>query len=538
LSVKKISAFISPWEKVFAIKIRLIGLKTRVLFIVLFPVSLFSQNKDTVALKYAEYISTESLKKNLSIIASDEYEGRETGTRGQKLAADYIAGQFRISGIPPLNKNSYFQEFLLNEKRPGEITFFIAGREYTANKDFYSFSGDVKHKKLKANKVLFLGYGIEDKNYNDYKGADVKNKTILIMSGEPVNKDTLSLITKDKSKSSQNDKAKIKTANEKGVKTILIVKDNIDKEIERNKSRLAQPNLFLKNEKNQPSVIYISTQMANELLLGITTVDELKNKIATTAQPHKVKVKNKLKIHATIEDQLVSAENVLGYIEGADLKNELIVISAHYDHLGIKDNKIYNGADDDGSGTTALMELAKAFAKAKEQGRGSRRSILFIAFSGEEKGLLGSSYYTEHPEFPLNKTVCDLNIDMIGRIDEKHGKNANYVYLIGSDKLSSELHSISESVNKTYTGLELDYTYNDEKDKNRFYYRSDHYNFAKNGVPVIFYFNGVHDDYHQPTDDVEKINFEKLKKISTLVFLTAWELANREERIKVDSNKK
>ncbi len=530
--------FISPREKLCARKTGRKGFKTEALFMLLFPFYLFAQNKDTIALKYADYISTESLKNNLSIIASDKYEGRETGKRGQKLAADYIASQFRLSGIPPLKNNNYFQEFLLNEKRPGEITFFVAQKEYTVNKDFYTFSGDVKHKKLKANKVLFLGYGIEDKNYNDYKGAHVKNKTIVILSGEPVNKDSISLITKDKSKSGQNDKAKIKTAKEKGVKTILIVKDNIDKEIERNNSRLTQPGLFLKNEKNKPSVIYISAQMANELLSGITTVDELKNKIMGTAQSYKLKVKNKLNIHAKGEDQSVSTENVLGYIEGGDLKNELIVISAHYDHLGIKDNKIYNGADDDGSGTTALMELAKAFAKAREQGRGPRRSILFIAFSGEEKGLLGSSYYTEHPEFPLNKTVCDLNMDMIGRIDEKHGKNANYVYLIGSDKLSSELHSISESVNKTYTGLELDYTYNDEKDKNRFYYRSDHYNFAKNGVPVIFYFNGVHDDYHQPTDDVEKINFEKLKKISTLVFLTAWELANREERIIVDSNKK
>jgi len=176
LSVKKSSGFICRREKVVAIKIRLRGLKTLVLFIVLFPVSLFSQNKDTVALKYAEYISTESLKKNLSIIASDEYEGRETGTRGQKLAADYIAGQFRLSGIPPLKNNTYFQEFLLNEKRPGEITFFIAGREYTANKDFYSFSGDVKNKKLTANKVLFLGYGIEYKNYNDYKNENQYDK--------------------------------------------------------------------------------------------------------------------------------------------------------------------------------------------------------------------------------------------------------------------------------------------------------------------------------------------------------------------------
>ena len=199
---------------------------------------------------------------------------------------------------------------------------------------------------------------------------------------------------------------------------------------------------------------------------------------------------------------------------------------------------IFNGADDDGSGTVAVIALAEAFAKAKKEGFGPRRSILFMTVAGEEKGLLGSSYYVEHPEFPLINTVCDLNIDMIGRIDEKHKNNPNYIYLIGSDKLSSDLHSISENVNKTYSNLELDYTYNDEKDKNRFYYRSDHYNFAKKNIPVIFYFNGVHEDYHKETDDVEKINFEKIEKISRFIFFTTWQLANRNERIKVDSNKK
>ena len=224
------------------------------------------------------------------------------------------------------------------------------------------------------------------------------------------------------------------------------------------------------------------------------------------------------------------------YKEGSDLKNELIVISGHYDHLGIRDKKVYNGADDNGSGTSALLELARIFQQAKKDGKGPRRSILIIAFSGEEKGLLGSEYYTSNPVFPIVNTVCDLNIDMIGRIDEKHA-TGDYVYLIGSDKLSSQLHALSEKVNATYTKLELDYTFNDKNDKNRFYYRSDHYNFAKNGVPVIFYFNGVHADYHEPTDDVEKIDFEKIKKIAEFVFLTAWEIANKDERLVVDSNK-
>jgi Zn-dependent M28 family amino/carboxypeptidase len=200
--------------------------------------------------------------------------------------------------------------------------------------------------------------------------------------------------------------------------------------------------------------------------------------------------------------------------------------------------RIYNGADDDGSGTCALLELAEAYSKAKAAGNGPRRSILFLWVTGEEKGLLGSKYYTDiNPIIPLDKTVCDLNIDMIGRIDKKHETNENYVYLIGSDKLSSELHNISENVNKETINFDLDYEFNDPKDPNRFYYRSDHYNFAKNKIPVIFYFTGVHEDYHKPGDDVEKILFSKYSKITQLVFATSWELANRNDRIIVDSNK-
>ena len=508
--------------------------------LILFSLPILAQTNDSIALKYADYIAIESLKKNLGVIASDEYEGRETGKKGQKMAADYIAGQFKAAGIPPLKHDSYFQQFLLDEKQPGEMELSIDKKEYKAKADYYCFSGDIRTKKntIKTKEVKFLGYGVEEKNYNDYAGAKVKNKTVLILSGEPMDKDSVSLITKDKTGSAWNDKQKIKTAKDKGVKLVLIIKEDIEKEITRNKQRLEAPSMILKNEKDRTTVIYISKQMADGLLAGITSVDKLKGEITATQKPVSVKIKKPIRIEIKGKAQQVSSENVLGYIEGGDLKEELVVLSAHYDHLGIRDNKVFNGADDDGSGTVALMELAKDFAKAKKEGHGARRSLLFIAFAGEEKGLLGSAYYAEHPEFALSKTVCDLNIDMIGRVDAKHTNKPDYVYLIGSDKLSSELHNISETINKKYTHLELDYTYNDERDKNRFYYRSDHYNFAKNGVPIIFYFNGVHEDYHQETDEIQKINFEEIKKRSTLVFLTAWELANRRERIKVDSNKK
>lgn len=231
----------------------------------------------------------------------------------------------------------------------------------------------------------------------------------------------------------------------------------------------------------------------------------------------------------------VDSENVVAYIRGSEKPEEVIVMSAHYDHVGKReDGTIYNGADDDGSGTVALLEIAEAFQQAVKDGNGPKRSLLFLHVTGEEIGLYGSKYYTEHPLFPLENTVCNLNTDMIGRIDPDKKENPNYIYLIGSDKLSQELHELSETVNDTYINLELDYKFNDENDPNRFYYRSDHYNFAKNNIPIIFYFNGVHEDYHQPTDTPDKIEYELMAKRVQLIFQTAWEVANREERITAD----
>ena len=229
------------------------------------------------------------------------------------------------------------------------------------------------------------------------------------------------------------------------------------------------------------------------------------------------------------------SENVVSFIEGSEKPEEIVVISAHLDHEGVKNGKVYNGADDDGSGTVAMLEIAEAFQLAVKAGKGPKRSILFLHVTGEEKGLLGSKYYTDvEPIFPLENTVCDLNIDMIGRTDSRHKADPNYVYLIGSDKLSTELHTISEAMNKKYTNINLDYKYNDENDPNRFYYRSDHYNFVKNNVPIIFYFNGTHVDYHKPTDTPDKINYELLENRTKLVFHTAWEVANKETRIIAD----
>jgi len=232
--------------------------------------------------------------------------------------------------------------------------------------------------------------------------------------------------------------------------------------------------------------------------------------------------------------KLGNSENIWAYIEGSEKPDEVLVISAHYDHVGMKNGEVYNGADDDGSGTVALLEIAQAFMQAKKEGYGPKRSILFLHVTGEEHGLHGSRYYSENPLFPISNTIADLNIDMIGRRDDAHKDNGNYVYVIGSDRLSTDLHNINEEANKKYTNLNLDYTFNADNDPNQFYYRSDHYNFAKKGIPIIFYFNGVHADYHKPGDTPDKIEYDLLSKRAQLAFVTAWELANRENRPVVD----
>jgi len=236
-----------------------------------------------------------------------------------------------------------------------------------------------------------------------------------------------------------------------------------------------------------------------------------------------------------LPEGLGDSENVLAFIEGSEKPDEYIIISAHLDHEGIKDGEIYNGADDDGSGTVSILEIAEAFKTAKNNGDGPKRSILFLHVTGEEKGLLGSQYFTDvDPIIPLKNITTNLNIDMIGRVTPGYEDNPNYIYLIGSDRLSKELHNISEATNKKYTNILLDYTFNKADDPNKFYSRSDHYNFAKHNIPVIFYFSGTHADYHKPTDTPDKIEYDLLEKRTKLIFYTAWELANRENKVVVD----
>jgi len=280
-------------------------------------------------------------------------------------------------------------------------------------------------------------------------------------------------------------------------------------------------------------VFHISPEMAAQLM-GKKGIKKAKRALRK-GKVKPISIEGEIELEFARKSETLTSSNVMGYIEGEELKEEVVIITAHYDHIGVDGEEVYNGADDDGSGTVATMEIAEAFALAKADGHGPKRSVMILNVSAEEKGLLGSRYYTENPVLPLENTVANLNIDMIGRVDELHKDNENYVYLIGADRLSQDLHDVGEKVNKEFCGLELDYTFNAADDPNKFYYRSDHYNFAKNNVPAVFYFSGVHEDYHKPGDTVDKIMFSKLTRITKLIFHTAWEIANRPDRLRLNN---
>jgi hypothetical protein len=232
-----------------------------------------------------------------------------------------------------------------------------------------------------------------------------------------------------------------------------------------------------------------------------------------------------------LPEELNTSQNIIAFLEGSEFPDEYIFIAAHSDHEGIIDGEIYNGADDNGSGTAAVLEMAEAFSLAVKDGYRPKRSVVFLHVTAEEVGLHGSRYYIENPVFPIENTVATLNIDMIGRVDDRHKDNENYIYLIGSDKISTELDFIAQKANSQFTNLDLDYKYNADNDSNRYYYRSDHYNFALKGIPVIFFFNGEHEDYTKPTDTADKINYPLLTKRAKLVFAIAWYLANADKRL-------
>lgn len=498
----------------------------------LVPLIAGAQKKNKYATKAAGTITAADMKKHLYIIASKEMEGRDTPSPGLEKAANYIEEYFKSLGLLPGNKGSYRQPYTLYKDGSVQSVFGVNGKTLEPFTSYQPiFTSNVAPATFAD--VVFTGFGIQDSSRNDYANADVKGKVVLVLDGAPADYKAPASVRGQAAPASVN--GKINTALSKGASGVMVVYTNFPRKA--GSTQTPWRNRESGGRMSQPPAMAISVSAeVAEMIMG----EDGKNVFEKTRKGELgvKEYKTPVVFSLSKKNETTTVSNVLGLLEGTDKKDEYLVITAHYDHIGKRnDTTIYYGADDDGSGTTAILELAQAFVAAKKAGKGPRRSILFMTVSGEEKGLWGSEHYANNPVYPLDKTTADLNIDMIGRVGNEYLKkedSANYVYIIGDDKLSSDLAPITDMVNNTYTKMNLDRKYNDPKDPNRFYYRSDHYNFAEKGVPIIFYFNGVHADYHRPTDTPDKINYPLMAKRAQLVFYTAWEMANRNDMLKRD----
>jgi len=496
--------------------------------------------------KYATVITGKSLNKHLSIIAGAEMEGRETGTEGQRKAAAYIEAQFKAIGLKSVDALKGYQQFYpLYQDSLKEAQLTVAGKAAEYGKDFIVQLNSNETGKFKGTKIVFAGYGIDDAKYNDYEGLDVKGKIVVIFLGEP-KKDGKYFLGVTSGRSSAwtfpGVPKKLEAAAAKGAAGVLIINPNQETFSERAVAGGKKTNVYYPRANTatktlnfaQLSHAFAKTIVGNnfDTLLKIVKIN------GTIGNQWTAESKAKIAYKFEKYRNTINASNVVGVIEGTDKKDEYVFVTAHYDHIGITNGKINYGADDDGSGTVAVIQMAEAFQKAADEGNRPRRTMVFMTVSGEEKGLWGSEYYSDNPFFPLDKTTGDLNIDMIGRVDTERmtADTLNYVYVIGHDKISSDLPIINEGANNKYTNLVLDYKFDDPNDQNRIYFRSDHYNFARKGVPVLFFYDGMlKADYHKPTDTVDKINWDLLEKRSRMIFHTAWEMANRDAMLKRDT---
>ena len=482
-----------------------------------------------------ESILASDLKKHLTVLASDSLEGRETAYPGQKKAAQYIAGVFKKLGLKPVGDNvSYFQKFDVEEIRVSaetriEVQQKGKSKTYAWGKEF--IGADAQDTTVTGD-IVFGGFA--DSPMSSPDKERLSGKIVVTFPGQ---RESVNDTSGD-----QIRRRFFAFRQEKGLLAVLVVTDeegpfSQSEVFSRITSRTGRGRMTLKGTTTPrvrlPLTFFVSPGFAQGLLQdhGLS-LKQLRERAIKDSVFSPVFLENTTTtVHSKSVVETRQSENVAGFLEGSDakLKDEILVFTAHYDHLGVgSDGAIFHGADDDGSGTSTVLELAEAFVKNPVK---PRRSVLFMTVAGEEKGLLGSRYYVTHPIFPLEKTISNLNTDMIGRTDKKHDdlKEVNYTYVIGSDKISTELDSVLKVANAESENLAFDYTFNDERDPNQFYRRSDHFNFAKNGIPVVFFFTGVHVDYHRPTDTIDKIMFDKMERIARVIYYTGWKIANRDK---------
>jgi hypothetical protein len=513
------------------------------LFIVILSVQAFATTPPGI-----NSISRTNFEPHLRFLASDELEGREATFAGQRIAADFIASVFESYGLEPTgDESSYFQKFNLIQTKPGNQSVISVKNTETTEEFIITGHGEsfllfgLRNAASITAPVVFAHYGIisEDLNLNDYADIDVGGKIVVLLDGDPAHREDTEPTRRSRL---WFNNTKVATARQQGAVALLVIADTLrGNTIATYRNDLAD--LFTKgsfslSESDRPGfpMGFIDIKTAS-LILGdiqsnISEKEDETGQEVLSSRSFQVEG-SEITLNYDVTHDFRETENVIGLIPGADplLRDEYIIITAHYDHLGVRTTtgEIFNGADDNASGTAGILELARIFS---DQRSDIRRSLLFIAFTAEEKGLLGSRYYTDNPVVPLEQTIVNLNLDMIGRVDARYSEqeDTNYVYIIGSDRLSANLHSINERALALVPEITADYRYNDPNDPNRFYFRSDHYNFIRHNIPAIFYFTGTHEDYHMPTDTADKIDFDRMETILRLVYATAWKLAETETR--------
>jgi len=489
---------------------------------------------------------TNILKENLTMLASDEYEGREMASKGAAMAAEFIAKHLEKYGLKPFNKNgSYFQEFPVyvsgydfNSQLVMNITENDSSITFEPGSDYLIYSPN--YVPLTFNKtglpIVFAGYGItaDEYDYDDYENLEVEGKVVVVMDGEPESRDN-DFFESDYRTEYSETRNKLLTAAENGAVAMITLPDEQSmsnygfklRRILKKSFSLEDDNELTEREDETIPSILLSINGAKKLFRvngeNYYRVRSNMNKYP----PNSIKFGLDLSLNYWIKpfNERREAKNIIGLIEGTDpdLKDEYVTLGAHYDHEGVVNGVVYNGADDNGSGTTSVLEAARLLAQKKS----NKRPILVIFHTGEERGLLGSKYLTENSDF-VSDIVSHINVDMVGRGEERE------IYSIGSDRISLEYHQLIESVNSETVNIKYNYSFDGPDDVNRYYYRSDHYNYAKKDIPIVFFYDNMTNDYHKPSDDVEKINFNKIALITDLIYHISLRVANLDHKIKVD----
>lgn len=522
-------------------------------FTFLLPSAAFAQTTVKITPKekqMADAITANQLKDYLYYVASDEMEGRDTPSRGLDLTAKFIGTMLSRWGFKPAGDNgTFYQKIALKSESLDAVNTVlqVGDQKYALNDDFFRFRGEGSA----ANAPLVFGKGgwmVKAKNIDELSGVDVNGK-IVVLYGEAFNQRNLTNppqgVSQDDLKGTRGtDWADpVTNATQKGAKGVIVVAPpQLQGAWAQVKNFFSRGSMYPEKLRETPATqtipVFLVSQKVGETIFAGAPADK--------SSANAFAIGKSATLNAASRAETKYTQNVVAIWEGSDpkLKNEMVAIGAHYDHEGVRPNaqgedKIWNGADDDGSGTVAVLAIGEALAKAKIR---PKRSVLLVWHAGEEKGLWGSEYFNKFPTVDIKNVVAQLNIDMIGRskkTDDTNPKNKdlsgeNAIYVIGSEMMSSTLGAVTKQTNDGFLKMNYDYRYDDPKDTNRFFFRSDHFNYAVNGIPVVFWFDGVHEDYHQAGDEAEKIDYAKMEKTTRTIFLTLWEITDLKTRPKID----